>query len=105
MRIPLMVGRDEERSHIDRFLDVAAGAQPEIVVLDGRAGIGKTTLWRHGQADAQRRGLRVLAATAAESETRLAFATLGDLLAGEICFTSWRRLRSRRSRKCSSEPP
>jgi DNA-binding NarL/FixJ family response regulator len=49
-------------------------------VLEGDAGIGKTTLWRAGLDDAQRRGLRVLASSPSSSETPLSFIALADLL-------------------------
>ena len=42
--------------------------------------MGKTTLWSAGVAHAEERGLRVLRALPAESETELSFAGLGDLL-------------------------
>ena len=44
-------------------------------------GIGKTALWNQGLASAAERGLRVLR-PAGECETQLAYAALGDLLAG-----------------------
>jgi DNA-binding CsgD family transcriptional regulator/tetratricopeptide (TPR) repeat protein len=49
-------------------------------VLEGEAGIGKTTLWRSGIAMAKRAELRLLEARPVEPESSLAFAALGDLL-------------------------
>jgi DNA-binding CsgD family transcriptional regulator len=49
-------------------------------VLEGDAGIGKTTLWRAGLDEAHRRGLRVLASSPSSSETPLSFIALADLL-------------------------
>jgi len=49
-------------------------------VLQGEAGVGKTTLWTAGLEEAGNRGLRVLEARPAESETALSFSGLGDLL-------------------------
>jgi DNA-binding CsgD family transcriptional regulator len=72
-----LIGRDEELAAIDSFLDEAA---PAALVLHGDAGIGKTTLWRTAVARARAHGYRVLEATPAGAEARLAFACLGDLL-------------------------
>ncbi len=74
-----IVGRDPELDDISAFLDrVQTG--PSALVLEGSAGIGKTTLWSAGVRVAQQRGYRVLTARAAESEARLSYAALGDLL-------------------------
>ncbi|MBA2633831.1 MAG: hypothetical protein H0U86_12675 [Chloroflexi bacterium] len=40
-----MAGRDPERAAVDRLLD-AASARLAALVLEGEAGIGKTTVWR-----------------------------------------------------------
>jgi len=74
-----IVGRDPELRDVSAFLDrVETG--PCALVLEGSAGIGKTTLWSSGVRVAQERGYRVLTARAAESEARLSYAALGDLL-------------------------
>jgi DNA-binding CsgD family transcriptional regulator len=49
-------------------------------VLEGEAGIGKSTLWLAGVEAARERGLRVLSSRPAEAEQGLAHAGLGDLL-------------------------
>jgi AAA ATPase-like protein len=49
-------------------------------VIEGPAGIGKTTIWLAGIGDAINRGYRVISSRGAESEARLSYATLGDLL-------------------------
>jgi DNA-binding CsgD family transcriptional regulator len=51
-------------------------------VLEGEAGIGKSTLWLAAVDHARERGLRVLPARPAEAEQGLAHAALGDLLDG-----------------------
>jgi DNA-binding CsgD family transcriptional regulator len=53
-------------------------------VLEGEAGIGKTTLWRSGIAMVERAGFRLLEARPVEPESSLAFAALGDLLGDEL---------------------
>ena len=49
------------------------------VVIDGEAGMGKTTLWLQGVEEA-RQSWTVLVARPAEGETSLPFSALGDLL-------------------------
>ena len=58
----------------------AGTARAGALVLEGEAGIGKSTLWLAGVDAAHERGLRVLSARPAESEQGLAYAGLGDLL-------------------------
>src|SRR5262249_60543091 len=60
----------------------ALQAGPGPLVPGGEPGIGKTELWRAGAASARARGSRVLDARPAQAEEGLAFAALGDLLAG-----------------------
>ncbi len=84
-RVPVtaeIVGRDEELHLIGAFLDGTDEQGPDAVVLEGEAGIGKSTLWRAGIEAARERGMRVLAAQPAEAERGLAYAGLGDLLEG-----------------------
>lgn len=74
-----MLGREEELGELARFLD-RAGAGPASLLLEGEAGIGKTTLWQAGTDLASQRGSRVLSARAVGAEAQLSFACLGDLL-------------------------
>jgi DNA-binding CsgD family transcriptional regulator len=75
--IELLVGRERELAVIDRFLDAAeAGA----LVLEGEAGIGKTSLWREGVRRASDRGFAVLVAEEVEAEAKLPFTAIADLL-------------------------
>jgi AAA ATPase domain len=73
-----IVGRDGELSSLYAVLDRAA-AGPAALLLEGEAGIGKSTLWRAGVDAARARGFRVLLAQPAEVERGLAYAGLGDL--------------------------
>ena len=75
----MIVGRDAELRDISEFLDHLASG-PSALVLEGSAGIGKTTLWSAGVRAATDRGYRVLTTRAAESEARLSYAALGDML-------------------------
>ena len=54
-----------------------------MLVIEGPAGIGKTTVWHGAIAAALDRGARLLSTRAAETEARLAFGGLADLL-GDI---------------------
>lgn len=64
---------------VDRFLRAAA-TEPSALLIEGDAGIGKTTLWLAALEKAQEHGVRVLAARAAEAESVMSYATLADLL-------------------------
>jgi len=73
-----IVGREEELGFLHSFLDQEAGG-PLALVLEGEAGIGKSTLWLAGVAAARERGLRVLSSRPAEAERGLAHLVLSDL--------------------------
>ncbi len=75
-----VVGRDRELEAIGAFLDSSQGER--VLVLEGEAGIGKTTLWREAVQAARDRDFRVLTASGSPSETKLAFAAIGDLFDG-----------------------
>src|SRR4051794_20147174 len=74
-----IVGREQElasiRGLIGRVEDGAAA-----LVLEGQAGIGKSTLWLAGVEHARSERLRVLVSRPAEAERGLAHVGLGDLL-------------------------
>lgn len=74
------LGRESELEAIGRALQDDAPA-PRAVVLEGEAGIGKSTVWGAGIAHAMRSGYVVLSTRASQSETALSFAGLSDLLA------------------------
>jgi DNA-binding CsgD family transcriptional regulator len=71
-----IIGRDEEVRVIDSFLREDAA---RVLVLEGEAGIGKTTLWRYAVELATREWL-TLTSSPTEAESALAFASAGDLL-------------------------
>src|SRR5215472_15907560 len=72
-------GRAAELARIEGFLDdVISG--PVALLLEGAAGIGKTTLWSTGIDLARRRGCWVLTCRPVQSEAALSFSALGDLL-------------------------
>jgi DNA-binding CsgD family transcriptional regulator len=73
-----IVGREDELGSLHAFLERAA-AGPAALVLEGEAGIGKSTLWRAGVAAAGERGLLVLSSRPVEAERGLAHVVLNDL--------------------------
>ena len=78
-----ILGRDDELARVKDFLG-SVPERPSALMLEGTAGIGKTTLWHAGVALARARGHRVLSCRAAESEARLSYAALGDLFDFEL---------------------
>jgi DNA-binding CsgD family transcriptional regulator len=64
---------------VEAFLD-GAGSAPVLAIV-GEPGIGKTSLWTHAVERARARSATVLVARPAQSEARLSFAGLADLLA------------------------
>src|SRR5215204_4253360 len=74
-----VVGRESEIDSVHDFLE-AVPAGPIALLIEGEIGIGKTTVWREGVAEAGERGLQVLASRPVEAEIALPFAVLGDLL-------------------------
>ena len=74
-----VVDRAEELAALVDFLG-APEALPGALLFEGEAGIGKTTLWRHGVELAAAASYRVVSCSPSESEARLSFAAIGDLL-------------------------
>ncbi len=74
-----IVGREAELASVHAFVEgVPDGAA--VLVLEGEAGMGKTTLWTAGVERAEEREAVVLQSKPSESETALSFAGIGDLL-------------------------
>jgi DNA-binding CsgD family transcriptional regulator len=71
------VGRETELGTIERWLETPGHGT---LLVEGDAGIGKTTLWRAGVASARAAGHRVLLSAAAGAEAQISFAALRDLL-------------------------
>lgn len=65
-----VVGREEEIDALIDFLEAPASS-PGVLLLDGEAGIGKTTLWRRGIKVAEARACRVLSCRPSGSEAQL----------------------------------
>src|SRR5881227_1908679 len=73
-----IVSREEELASLHAFIDEVR-ERPAALVLEGEAGIGKSTLWLAGVEHARSRGLRVLRSRPAEAERGLVHVGLGDL--------------------------
>ncbi|UUO02906.1 AAA family ATPase [Mycolicibacterium novocastrense] len=74
-----VVCRAVEEAAVAAFL-ASARETPSALVIEGEAGIGKTTLWLTAASEAREQGFRVLSARAGQVESVLAFAALADLL-------------------------
>lgn len=77
-----LLGRETELAAIDAFLEWNQTGGAGALVLEGEPGIGKTALWREGLRRAGARGIVVLSCHPAETETKLSFSALADLLEG-----------------------
>jgi DNA-binding CsgD family transcriptional regulator len=78
-----VVGRDQELESIRAFIARTPQGRAALM-LDGAAGIGKSTLWEAGVAQAQAGGLRVLESRPAEAERGLGLAAIADLFEGAL---------------------
>jgi hypothetical protein len=74
-----VVGREKELATMARLFEQRR-AGPWVVVIEGDAGIGKTTLWEAALDLARDRSWRVLAARPAEAEVRFSYIAVRDLL-------------------------
>jgi DNA-binding CsgD family transcriptional regulator len=75
----VIIGRDHELEQLGGLVS-SLESGPRVLLLEGEAGIGKTTIWEAGVELASAAPARVLAARAAQAEMPLAFASLADLL-------------------------
>ena len=73
-----VVGRERELAAVDAFL-AAVPDGPRALLVEGEAGIGKTTVWLAAVRAAGDGGFRVLQARPTESESRLSYAALADI--------------------------
>jgi predicted ATPase len=76
-----VIGRESELAAVDRMLDCAR-EELSILLFQGEAGIGKTTLWEAARTAAVERGFEVLSARPAPPESGLALGGFGDLFSG-----------------------
>ncbi|HEY2305913.1 MAG TPA: AAA family ATPase [Streptosporangiaceae bacterium] len=74
-----LLGKERELATIGRLLEELRG-ESAAVLIEGEAGIGKTTLWQAALGLARERSWRVVAARPAEPEVRYSYGTARDLL-------------------------
>lgn len=74
-----IVGRDAELASLRAFVDRDEADGAKALVLEGEAGIGKSTLWLAAVEYARAQGLQVLSSRPSEPERGLAYVGLGDL--------------------------
>jgi hypothetical protein len=75
----LLVGREREIGAIETLLDGVEGSQT-VLIVRGEPGIGKSALLSEASRRAKERGMVVLKTTGVQSEARLPFAGLHQLL-------------------------
>jgi DNA-binding CsgD family transcriptional regulator len=75
----MVVGRESEVGDVGRFL---VGSEARALLLEGPAGVGKTTVWRAAIDEASRLEHTVLITRPLETETSVSFSGLTDLLGG-----------------------
>jgi predicted ATPase len=73
-----MLGRHAERARVDDLLARIRGGSSGALLVTGGPGIGKSALLEHLAARAE--GMQVLRARGAETEVRLPFSALADLI-------------------------
>jgi DNA-binding CsgD family transcriptional regulator len=74
-----VIGREREIAVVAAFLD-SLPRGPGALLVEGEAGIGKSTVWFESVRLAEARGYRVLRARPAESEAKLSYAALADVV-------------------------
>ena len=74
-----MIGQSTHQRTVAAFLDSLA-VGPSALLIEGEAGIGKTTLWSAVADQARERGFHVLSTRPAAAESVLAYTALADLL-------------------------
>jgi DNA-binding NarL/FixJ family response regulator len=77
-----VIGRSDDLRAIAQYLEVA-GTRPSALLIDGEAGIGKSTLWVSALERAAEVGFHTVSASASKAETEMEYGTVADLL-GEI---------------------
>lgn len=76
-----VVSREGESRAVGEFL-ASVRSGPCALLVQGEAGIGKTTVWLAGLERAQELGFRVLSTRPTSAESVLAYSSLADLLGG-----------------------
>ncbi|MFF7736579.1 BREX system ATP-binding domain-containing protein [Streptomyces sp. NPDC007984] len=77
---PVLVGRAVEQAALDHTLGEAEASRGGLLVLHGEPGAGKSALLNHARTCAEAKGMAVVQALGAQSESEFAFAGLHQLL-------------------------
>jgi DNA-binding CsgD family transcriptional regulator len=84
---PALLERAEELAAVDAAIAAARGGAGRLVVIEGPAGIGKTSLLAEGRARAADSGLTVLYARASELEAAFSFGIVRQLYEAVVSTT------------------
>src|SRR5690349_23282588 len=74
-----IVGREAELARIDALLEPGSTG-PRVLLIEGQAGAGKTTVWAAAVEQGLDAAVRVLRSRPTDAEATFAYAGLGDLL-------------------------
>jgi hypothetical protein len=80
----LLPGRVDALSHFDALLDLAVGGRGQVSIVEGEAGIGKSTLLGAIGIEASERGFTVVSVAADEPDRSLPVQPLLDVVDGLI---------------------
>ena len=72
--LPLLLGRDRETAELDEALGLAAQGTPQVVLVGGDAGMGKTTLVADLERRATELGFTVATGHCLDIEAGISFA-------------------------------
>ena len=74
-----LLERESDRAALVRCVEASAAGNGGLVVIEGRAGVGKTSLLAEARASATEAGLQVLSARSSELELEFAFGVVRQL--------------------------
>ena len=83
-----LLQRDAETAVLDAVVARVAGGEGSFVLLDGPAGIGKTSMLRRARELAEAAGLRTLYAVASELDRSFAYGLVHQLLEADVVASS-----------------
>src|SRR5687768_14971078 len=83
-----LLEREEELAVIDSCLASAREGSGRLLVLEGHAGVGKTTLLAAAEAQGQGHGMKVLTARCSELEREFPYGIPRQLFEGELAEAS-----------------
>jgi DNA-binding CsgD family transcriptional regulator len=84
IRCPVLVGRSNSFSGLQRLLDAARGGHGQLALISGEAGVGKSRLMSEVIADATTKGYLALQGSCFEQDRSSPYAPLLDLLQAQF---------------------